>query len=98
MTSPSAHPADVLNNFRVPGRPLYLIGTFERGVTVYSQQIRAFNLIWALVEHNILECNLQAGPEDAKRVSVAIIGGGFAGLSAAAALLKKGVRAEIAIF
>ena len=52
----------VLKNFAVPDRPLYLVGIFERGVTVYSQQIRAFNLIWALVEKGELPCdaNLEA--------------------------------------
>jgi hypothetical protein len=27
---------------------LYLLGSLERGVTVYSQQVRAHNLVWAL--------------------------------------------------
>ena len=86
-------------NFAVPERPLYLVGVFERGVTVYSQQVRALNLIWALVERGVLACNLDenAARSDG-RGSIAIIGGGFAGLTAAAALIKKDVDANITIF
>jgi hypothetical protein len=100
MTESSApSPDTILSNYRLPDHPLYLVGIFTRGVTVYSQQIRAFNLIWALVERGDLACKLKADAPDAgKRVSIAIIGGGFAGLSAAAALIKKGVHAEITIF
>jgi hypothetical protein len=32
----------------LPG--LYLLGSLERGVTIYSQQVRAHNLAWALWE------------------------------------------------
>jgi hypothetical protein len=58
---------------------LYLLGSMERGVTVYSQQVRAHNLIWALWE---LE-------ENNKRPvgRVAIVGGGISGLTAAACSL-----------
>jgi hypothetical protein len=31
---------------------LYLIGSLERGVTVYNQQLRAHNLAWALWERS----------------------------------------------
>ena len=83
----------------MPDRPLYLVGIFERGVTVYSQQIRALNLIWALVQKGSLPCKLHPRARDkGERASIAIIGGGFAGLTAAAALIKKGVYANITIF
>jgi hypothetical protein len=101
MTDPSApSPETILGNYRLPDHPLYLIGIFDRGVTVYSQQIRALNLIWALVEQGILACKLKedAPDPDRRRASIAIIGGGFAGLTAAAALIKKGVDADITIF
>ena len=99
MTGSSASLAeDILANFAVPGRPLSLIGIFERGVTVYSQQIRALNLIWALVEKGRLVCKLKPDAPDGPHASIAIIGGGFAGLTAAAALIKKGVDADITIF
>ena len=64
--------------FRVlPG--IYLIGSLERGVTVYSQQTRAHNLIWALWE-------LQKNGRRALG-RVAIVGGGITGLTAAACIL-----------
>ena len=89
----------VLASFAVPNRPLYLIGIFERGVTVYSQQVRALNLIWALVETEKLVCNLKPDAlAHSKPATIAIIGGGFAGLTAAAALIKKSVDADITIF
>ncbi|MCK1466885.1 FAD-dependent oxidoreductase [Bradyrhizobium sp. CW10] len=92
-------PDTILGNYRLPKHPLYLVGVFARGVTVYSQQIRAFNLTWALVEQRILNCKLKEdAPDTGKPASIAIIGGGFAGLTAAAALIKKGVDAEITIF
>src|ERR1700722_4029569 len=96
--SSTLSPDMILSNYRLPKHPLYLVGFFARGVTVYSQQIRAFNLIWALVEKGILACKLKDDePDPGKRASVAIIGGGFVGLTAAAALIKKGVHAEITI-
>jgi NAD(P)-binding Rossmann-like domain len=65
--------------FRVlPG--LYLIGSLERGVTVYSQQLRAHNLVWAL-----WEIQKKSGEQEFGRV--AIVGGGIAGLTAAACFL-----------
>lgn len=65
--------------FRVqPG--LYLLGSLERGVTVYSQQLRAHNLVWALWElHRRKETNINR---------IAIVGGGIAGLTAAACFLS----------
>jgi hypothetical protein len=66
--------------FRVlPG--IYLIGSLERGVTVYSQQTRAHNLIWALWE-------LQKNGRRALG-RVAIVGGGITGLTAAACILCR---------
>src|SRR5262249_39707962 len=66
---------------------VYLVGVFVRGVTVLKQQIRSLNLVWALNETG------QLLPTS----SIAVIGGGFAGLTAAAALLTRGVR-ELYIF
>ncbi|WP_440710674.1 FAD-dependent oxidoreductase [Herbiconiux sp. YIM B11900] len=64
------------------------IGTFDTGVTVLSQQIRALNLAWALVESGKLS--------DQSRI--AVVGGGFAGLTVAAGLLKKLNNAQVTIF
>lgn len=71
----------VLPHMRVPGeRAVYVLGSFERRITLYSQQVRALNLVYALTT----EGHLTAGQH------VAVIGGGAAGLTAAAALLHLG--------
>ena len=72
---------ETLNRFRLAG-DVYLLGSFEKGLTIYSQQVRALNLAWALIE---------AAPKNSLG-RVAVVGGGFAGLTVAAGLLKKGVR------
>jgi tetratricopeptide (TPR) repeat protein len=70
----------------VPGYPgLYLIGALERRVTVYSQQVRALNLVYSLLEEKQLE------PGD----DVAVIGGGVAGLTAAAGAARKGCHVTV---
>ena len=96
---------DALKLFRVPGQPLYLIGTFDSGVTVYSQQLRACNLVWSLFEAEkvIRRPPVADGAADARNASkkakrVAIVGGGFAGLTTAAALLKKEADVHLTIF
>jgi len=57
---------------------IFLIGLLDRGVTIFNQQVRALNLIWAL--------------DYAKRLdsasAIAVVGGGIAGLTAAMALRK----------
>ena len=64
------------------GENRFILGTFERGVTFYRQQIRALlNLIYALVE---------AKSPDGKRIipsnsRIAVVGGGAFGVTAAAA-------------
>ena len=55
---------------------LYFLGTFERRITFYSQQVRAFRLIKALHEKGTLKTT------DA----IAVIGGGAAGVTSALAL------------
>lgn len=59
---------------------LYLIGSLERGVTVYNQQLRAHNLVWALWE--------LSKRNEIKVGRVAVVGGGVAGLTAAACFLS----------
>jgi hypothetical protein len=69
-----------------------VIGTFAVGITVLSQQIRALNLAWSLVETGRVSTNVKPPAE------IAIVGAGFAGLTFAAALLKKEVRCKISLF
>jgi hypothetical protein len=66
----------LINSYRVGKLPLFLIGTFDTGVTVWSQQVRALNLAYALVESEFVRCDEH--PDHQK--SIAIVGGGFAGL------------------
>jgi FAD dependent oxidoreductase len=91
--------ASVLAMYRVPGKPLYVVGTFDTGVTVFSQQIRALNLVWASIESELIPTlplnNAKPGDTPLK---VAIVGGGFAGLTVAAGLIKKRANARIVIF
>ena len=89
--------ASVLGTYHVPGKPLYLVGTFNNGVTVFSQQVRALNLVYALIESE--EVPIIRSPDEFNASKkIAIVGGGFAGLSVAAGLLKKQANARITIF
>jgi FAD dependent oxidoreductase len=93
ISSVKKTPQEILQNSRVAAWPLYLLGAFDTGVTVWSQQVRALNLAYALVEQRTINCKKDAKP----RMEIAIVGGGFAGLTVAAGLLKKGVNAKITI-
>jgi hypothetical protein len=65
---------------------LYILGSFNRHITVHSQQCRAVNLIQALIKEGVIE---------GKRV--AIVGAGFAGLTATAFALEK-TTAQVTLF
>lgn len=79
-------PNEVLSKFTL-AKGVYLLGTFETGLTIYNQQVRALNLVWSVVQ--------TAKPNRIHRV--AVVGGGVAGLTAAAGFLHKGVE-EIWVF
>ncbi len=85
-----------INSFKIPDKPVYLVGAYDHGVTVLNQQIRALNLAWALVETATV--NISNLIERKKKLEIAIVGGGFTGITLAAALLKKGISANITIF
>lgn len=71
-------PEEILDVFNVPHETMknvYLLGSFARRVTLYSQQVRALNLIYALHKTKKLR----------KGKRVFVIGAGAAGLTAAAA-------------
>ena len=61
---------------------LYLLGFLNRQITVYSQQNRAINLMHALAQH-AQKASGQAQP-NLHQKQVAVVGAGFAGLTAAA--------------
>lgn len=68
-----------------PGEPIYVIGSFERRVTLYSQQVRALNLAYALFETRRLS----------RGAKVAVIGGGAAGVTAALGLAHLGAEVQL---
>lgn len=75
-------PKDILGHMEIEPRPgLFILGSRERRVTFYAQQVRALNLIYALMEGGRIE------PGDA----IAVIGGGIAGVTAAAGAALKGL-------
>lgn len=79
-------PAQLLEKFKDKNLPgTYILGGFATRVTFHSQQIRAFNLIYALFKTR----KLKAGSE------VCVIGGGLAGLTVAAAAKLKGCLVTI---
>ncbi len=78
---------ELLKHFQVPGEKpgsvpehIYVLGSFERRVTLYSQQVRALNLVYALFEEKRLETGSR----------VVVIGGGASGVTAAVALAHRG--------
>ena len=77
---------EILPYSLVPNHPgVYVCGCFERWVSIQLQSLRGHNLAWALVETQRLRPGQRA----------AVIGGGFAGLAAAAALGRKGVKVTL---
>ncbi len=79
---------ELLRLMEVGGFPgVYVLGCFARYVTVYAQQVRALNLIDALAK----------GGHLSRSSRVAIVGGGIAGLTAAAAAAVRGV-ASVSVF
>ncbi|HEX5753185.1 MAG TPA: FAD-dependent oxidoreductase [Archangium sp.] len=77
----SISPENVIQHMEVPGeRGLFVVGCFEKRVTLLSQQVRALNIVFALHQNK----RLKAGSK------VAVIGGGVAGMTAAAAAARLG--------
>ncbi|MFY2558453.1 FAD-dependent oxidoreductase [Corallococcus terminator] len=77
---------NILQHMAVPSKPnVYQIGCLESRVTLYSQQVRALNLAFALFERRKL----------ARDSRVAVIGGGAAGMTATAALAQCGASVTL---
>ncbi|AUX78316.1 ABC-three component system protein [Sinorhizobium fredii] len=73
-------PQEIIDEARIPGTQTVLVlGSFEKRVTVYAQQVRALNLVDAIISENLVR------PNGGK---IAIIGGGAAGITAAVALAR----------
>jgi hypothetical protein len=89
---------EALKSYQVDKTPLFFVGTFDTGVTVFSQQTRALNLAWAAVESDLVSTSQEINSDSSKAQKIAIIGAGFSGLSIAAGLLSKGVSSNITIF
>ena len=87
MSSPGGNnPSDVIERMQVPDVDnVYVLGCLSRPLTFHSQQQRAFNLIWALFETGRL----------APGGATAVVGGGLAGMTAAAAAVAKGSRVTL---
>ena len=66
---------------------VFVLGCFNRYITVYSQQVRAINLVGALMEKHGTMADMR----------VAIVGAGFAGVTAAAHMLEQ-TNAKIEVF
>ena len=64
---------------------IYVLGCFESRVTIYSQQVRALNLIHALFEQEKL----------VKGSRLLLVGGGVAGLTAAAGAAMRGCEVTV---
>ncbi|MGF7182170.1 FAD-dependent oxidoreductase [Tunturiibacter psychrotolerans] len=66
---------------------VYVLGCFAKCVTLYSQQVRAFNLVYGLYRTKALKPGSK----------VAVIGAGAAGLAAAAALAQLDLKCEVTL-
>jgi hypothetical protein len=91
MDPPSAIaiPSQFLEDARpFPGENKFILGTFERGITFYRQQIRALNLVYSLVEAK----DVTGAPEIAPGSCIVIVGGGAFGITAAAAAAYAGFQ------
>ena len=83
----------LLKHYSLSQKPIiYSIGSFGSGVTVRSQQIRALNLAYFLIEQEKL------GTSSCVHRNIAVIGAGFSGLTFVAALLKKEIACTITLF
>lgn len=94
MTTDSTRPGKILASCRLSESPqIYCVGNFDERVTVLTQQRRALNLVWALIEGSLIPT-----APNGDRCRIAIVGAGFSGLTVAAALLRKRCHCSISIF
>jgi len=73
----------------VPGWPyVYVVGSYDRRITFFSQQVRGFNLVHALTANDVLK----------NRTRFAVIGAGAAGLAVASGLSLLIPNAVVDVF
>lgn len=60
---------------------VFVLGCAEERVTILSQQYRAFNLVWALLELGVVK----------EGDTIGVVGGGIGGLTVSAAAMMKGL-------
>src|SRR3954469_1371802 len=77
----------IIDAATVPGRKekLFCLGPFPRLVSFSAQQYRALNLVWALHDKD----------KFSRGDSIAVIGAGVAGLTAAAGFIGYGCKVDI---
>src|ERR1700733_14543358 len=68
-----------------PSIKAYQIGCTASRLNVHAQQIRAFNLVWALEVVGYLK----------SETCIGVVGGGISGITVASALLARGARVRI---
>lgn len=83
-------PAEYLAHSQpMPHTARFAVGTYERNITLYRQQMRALNLIYAMAEDSIGAAPYPPGTK------VAVIGGGAFGLTVAAAATWVGYEVRL---
>ncbi|XHS79315.1 hypothetical protein ACFJGW_04900 [Burkholderiaceae bacterium UC74_6] len=72
-------PQEIIRDALIPDtRSVLVLGCFETRVTVYAQQVRALNLVDAILSESLVR----------SKGKIAIVGGGVAGMTAAVALAR----------
>ncbi len=80
---------ETIEGSSVPGElNLFVVGTCDKRITFYSQQVRAINLVHALVDTGRLK----------RHAKCAVVGGGACGIAAATALALLVPDATVHIF
>ncbi|HEY0557527.1 MAG TPA: FAD-dependent oxidoreductase, partial [Thermoanaerobaculia bacterium] len=80
--TPDGRRSQLLKLLSVEGHPqVFVLGSQARYVTIYAQQVRALNLVSALAKSGYFS----------RSTRLAVVGGGIAGLTAAAAAARAGV-------
>lgn len=95
MYRPTPTPQQVLSHSEVPGfSGLFVLGFQERHVNLYSQQVRALNLVLALeLDKRLTLIGRRKLDEDC--VKVCVVGGGASGAMAAVAFALCGCKVTI---